>query len=404
MTTTAEFLAVGSRPSIPLLPPKSAYKITEQEDPDAADRYARDAAWEASRDVWERPLVRTPDGNDEGYRRSSSYGGPLESSTFLENWRLRKVAEGFVLDRGPLKLRYSREMARLRDAETAGADQEASAAKKEQDKICQEAMNLAGTHDKADIGTAIHDICERFDRGISLGHVPEEWWSTVEAWQRLIADFEVLSIERIVVNHGFKAGGKLDRVCRTRRPFVARKPRRKYSNRRTNTSIPARKAVIIPTGSVIIVDQKTSSSMDFAGAKFGCQGYIYATAVPYNPITKQDEPWGHEPPSPDWAAVLHTPSGEGTGSIHWIDLRQAGGAMVDAHTCYEWRNKWGRRLIDTVDPGLERDILAEHFAETATQAASIDELLELHTQAKASDCWTDELVARFTARKQELTA
>jgi hypothetical protein len=398
--TTAEFLAGGAarRPSIPLLPPKSPYKITEQEDPGAADRYARDNAWEASRDRWDKPLVRTPEGDDEGYRRASSYGGPLESSELLENWRLRKVAEGFVLDRGPLRLSFSREMARLQDAEAAGVVDEITAAKKAQDDLCQKAMDLAGAHDKADIGTAIHDICERYDRGVPLGHVPEEWWSTVEAWQRLIADFEVLSIERIVVNHEFKVGGKLDRVARTRRPFVVRKARRKYKGR------PARPPIILPAGEVIIVDQKTSGSMDFAQAKFGCQGRIYATATPYNPITRQDEPWGHEAPSHDWAAVLHTPSGEGTGYIYWIDLRQAGGAMVDAHTCYEWRNKWGRHLIDTVDPALERDILAEHFAETATAAASVDELFELHRQAKVCDCWTDDLAARFTARRLELAS
>lgn len=403
-TTTADFLAVSAKPDIPLLPPKSAYKITAEEDPGAADRYARDAAWEASRDDWGRPLVRTPEGEDLGYRRASSFGAPLESSTFLDAWQLRKVAEGFVLDKGTLRLRYSREMARLQDAEDAGADKEASAAKKEMDALCEEAMKLAGANDKAAIGTAIHDICERFDRGVSLGHVPDEWWSTVQAWQRLIVDFEVLSIERIVVNHEFKAGGKLDRVCRTRRPFVARRGKRKYSNKRTNTYLPARPPVIIPAGTVIIVDQKTSSSMDFAGAKFGCQGYIYATAIPYNPIVKADEPWGHDAPSPDWAAVLHTPSGEGTGSIHWIDLRQAAGGMVDAHTCYEWRNKWGKRLIDSVDDDTQRDELIKHFTKLATQATHVDELLELYGQARASDCWTDDLAARFTARKQELAA
>lgn len=357
------------------------------EDPLAAHRHAEETAWEESRDDWGRPQVRGRDGVMRGYRRASSFGAPLESSFKLDAWKLRQVLRGATLDRS-VRVRASRAMADL-DSEV---DDIAKAAKDELDTLAEEAMRVAGSAEKADIGTALHDVCERYDRGLPIGHVDEEWAPDVAEWQRLIADFDVLDVELIVANHEFGVAGRLDRVCRTRRPFVVRKARRRYT--RGNVTRPAAPAIVLPAGTVIVVDQKTSQSMDFAGAKFGVQVMTYATGEPYDPITETFPGWDHEQPSAQWAAILHTPSGHGEGSIHWVDLRAAYGAAVDAHVCYEWRNKYGRRLIDS--PEDDAMVLVAH-------ASDRGELSALHERAlRSADGVTDVLRKALNARWSEL--
>jgi hypothetical protein len=365
----------------------AAMAVERARDVDAAWRFVEDGEWEGGRDQWGRPLVRTPDGTMRGYRRASSFGSPLESTILLDAWKLRQVARG-VTESPALRARVARATVGL----SSELEDIVKASKKELDVIAEEAMKLAGSMDKADIGTAIHNICELYDRGLPLGYVDPEWLPDLEEWARLVAQFEVLGVEGIVVNHEFGVAGRYDRVARTRRPFVVRKARKAY--KRGNVSRPAQPAIVLPAGTVVIVDLKTSGTMDFASAKFGVQVMTYATGTPYDPLNCCDVEWEHGQPSAEWAAIVHIPSGQGRGSIHWVDLRASYGAAVDAGVCYDWRNRYGKRLIDS--PDEDWPLLAAH----AGDRAELEYVAEL--AQRADGCLSEELTVALRARWYEL--
>jgi hypothetical protein len=323
------------------------------------------------RDRWGRPLILLPDGSREvAYRRASDYGAALESAYLLERWKRRQTARG-IARRADLALEVTRaEIGLQRGAE------EASAAKKELDALVERAMDVVESGAKASIGTALHDVMERVDRGEDPGHVPEQWRADVDAYRELTAGFEVLDTERFVVCDRHEAAGTLDRTVRL------------------STALVAPDGSVLPAGAVVVGDLKTAQDMHYAGAKFAVQCWVYATGLPYDPVTRARQPWGHDTPRDDWALIFSVPSGQGRATLHWVDLRQAGAAADVASQVYAWRAE-GRKMI-VAHP------VVEHFPTTAAQCGSVAELTVAYARASAAGAWDDELRGVFSARKSEL--
>lgn len=350
-------------------------------DPERDYRRQVEALWEDERDRWGRPLVALPDGSgSEGYRRASSYGSPLEDPFRLDKWKLRQVAIGMML-RPALGVALAAVYPDL-DSDNEGA---AKDAKDEVDRIVEEAMRVAGAEEKANIGTALHKICERIDRGLDPGFIPPAYEQDIIAYVDMISAFEVLSIERIVVQDKYKVGGKLDRVVRLKRPMTVRR-----AKNRGGVHYPA---IVLPAGTVVLGDQKTSQTMDYAGSKFALQCWCYANGVPYDPVAKVREDWGHEPPNKDWAVIFSTPSGQGKASLHWVNLADATAIMEQCHQAHETRNKHGRKLI-THD--------GEDYAALADLALDLPELWALYERAVADNRWTKVLAKHFSKRRKAL--
>jgi hypothetical protein len=341
-------------------------------DPEAAYRFACRVAIENNRDHWGRPKVMLPDGSREaGYRRASSYGAPLEDDSNLIKWKLRQVERG-IARRPDLALAVTRAEIGL-----DGPAEARKAAKKELNELAEKAMDVVESSAKASIGTSLHHVFEEIDLGRDPGHVPEQWRPDVAAYQLLAQDFRVLSVERFVVQDGHQVGGTLDRAVEVLVPVTAAD------------------GTVLPAGSVIIGDVKTSQSMDFAGCKFGVQCWAYATGVPYDPIKKQRVDWGHAAPRTDWAVIFHVGSGTGQAQLHWVNLTEAAEAADDARRVYQWRNKRGKSLIT-------KGTVAEDFTVTCEVSESVFDLTMAYQRAVAAGQWNEVLKARFGKRKREL--
>lgn len=342
-------------------------------DPVARKRFEFSQAIEANRDQWGRPKITLPDEDGEiGYRRASSYGAPLEDTSALEKWKLRQVARG-IAQRSSLQLAVTRSEMGLISEEF----DEQKAAKKELDVLCEQAMEAVGSGEKAVIGTAEHHIFEKVDMGLDPGHIPEQWKPDLAAYRELTRGFESVSVELFVVQDEHRVAGTLDRAVRLRHEMVTPD------------------GTVLDPGTVIIGDVKTAQRMNFAGAKFAVQCWVYATGTPYNPITKLREPWEHEPPSRDWAVIFHVASGSGQARLYWVDLRAAAEAAEIVRDVYTWRNKLGKAMITKAN---------ENFAATIALAVDEQDLLEAYQRAVAAKVWNDSLKAMFTARKLELAA
>lgn len=347
-------------------------------DPEAERRFLWNKAIDENRDQWKRPKIKLPDGSKEvGYRRSSSYGAPLEDSTGLEKWKLRQVARG-VARRSDLMLAVTRA-----EVDLDGSEQAAKDAKKELDALAEKAMDVVESGAKASIGTSLHHVFEKLDLGQDPGHVPDPWRPDVEAYRLLTQGFRVLSTERFVVQDDHRVAGTLDRAVEALFPTPVTD---KHGNVIT----------VIPAGDVLIGDVKTSQTMDFAGCKFGVQCWSYATATPYDPIQKLRIPWGHTPPRMDWAVIFHVGSGTGQASLHWVNLIEAAEAAEEVRRVYEWRNKRGKSLIT-------KGTTVEDFTTTCEYATSQFDLQSAYQRALAAGQWNDVLKARFSRRKTEIS-
>lgn len=349
------------------------------DDPEAARKFVWSQAWEDNRDQWGRSKVMLSDGSKEvGYRRASSYGAPLENESGLVDWKLRQVARG-IARRSDLQLAVTRAEVGLDTTPDAH-----KAARKKLNDLAEEAMQAVGSGEKASIGTSLHHVFEMIDLDRDPGHVPELWRADVAAYSALRKCFRVLSAEEIVVQDDHQVGGTYDRVLELLQTMPV-------TDRRGNLR------ATLPAGEIIIGDVKTSQSMDFAGAKFGVQCFIYATAVPYDPVHKSRVPWPHKPPRQDWAVILHVASGSGKAALHWVDLREYAEAAEQARIVYEWRNRRGKASIT-------RGSVIEDFTVSCELAQTEIDLLSAYERAKAAGEWNDVLKARFSRRKAQLVA
>ena len=343
-----------------------------------------------TRDRWGRPLINPPGGGRKvGYRRASSFGSCLESDYNLQLWGKRQVARG-IARTDHLSIAVTRAESRLRDAEEAGDWKAAKAAKKELDDLCEAAMKAVGSDAAAEIGTALHHICERIDLGLDPGHIPTVLADDVRAYCALVKPrFRMVSVERFVVQDELKVGGTLDRAAELLVPM-------------TPTSDDGEPlGDELPAGTVVIDDIKTAQDMSFAGPKFGVQNWCYASGTPYDTATGQREPWGHLAPSLEWALITHVPSKQGKAALYWVNLTEAKAAAEEACTVYEWRNSRGKRLI-TRAAVIEAP--PEDFFATARDAEDITDLRAAAVRANAAGAWNEVLQQAFTRRKQELLA
>jgi hypothetical protein len=354
-----------------------------------------------TRDRWGRPEINPPDGGPKvGYRRASSFGSPLESDYNLQLWGKRQVARG-ISRTDHLAIAVTRAESRLMDADEAAMNatspvakkrawKEAKAAKQELNDLCEAAMKAVGSDAAAEIGTALHHICERIDLGLDPGHIPSVLVNDVRAYCVLTRPrFRMVSVERFVVQDDLQVGGTLDRAAELLVPMTPTDDRGNPIGEE------------IPAGTVLIDDIKTAQEMDFAGAKFGVQNYCYASGTPYNTETGQREEWGHAAPSLEWALITHLPSKQGKAALYWVNLTTAREAAEEACTVYEWRNRRGKSLITKA---VVVDAPPEDFVAVARTAESVSELSAAHERALVAGAWTDELRQTFTECKLALLA
>jgi hypothetical protein len=154
---------------------------------------------------------RDHEGNE--FRRVSTLVKKVETDTYnLDKWKIRQVAEGLAI-RDDLVLAV-KAMGRP-DLATGGWSREQ---KRTLDRIADDASEAAKQRDGAKVGTAVHTLTERVDRGEPIEQVaaglPAEPAGTIRAYALLreLNGWRTVEIERTVVCDELEVAGTFDRI------------------------------------------------------------------------------------------------------------------------------------------------------------------------------------------------
>ena len=226
---------------------------------------------EVQRDRYGRPMVVPPKGGKAvAYTRTTTVAGSLDDGTALVAWKLRMAAAGLTL-RSDLLL-----------AAAANRDN-----KLEMDKLVEDAMEAAGATKQANIGTALHTLTEKHDRGEDLGVIPDEYVADIQAYADATKKFKNIFIEQFCVLDKYKIAGTPDRVV-------------EYN------------------GELYISDLKTGS-ISYPN-KIAMQLAVYAHGLPYDPATATRGSWGGV--NQEKGIIVHLPAGSGKCELHFVDIKQ----------------------------------------------------------------------------------
>lgn len=300
---------------------------------------------EVNRDHWGRPLITPPDGGKaKPYTRATTLAGTLDNLYGLMGWKQRQTALG---------------LAAREDLLTAVAAHAND--KKRLDEICEQALEASKSSAAATMGTAIHALSEKVDRGEELPPLPAATAADLEAYRRATADLEPVLIEQMVVLDDLQVAGTPDRIVRC------------------------------PDGVVRIADLKTGN-VTFAAQKIAIQLALYAHGQVYDVAT------GERTPLPEGldletAIVIHLPAGSGT--CEQVDVDIAAGWEAVEYAV--WTREWQKRR-DLIRPRLTVDVVAEAIA----AATTTDELVALYRTHR--EVWTEKHTALAGDRKKALTA
>ena len=295
-------------------------------------------------------LVRPLDGGKPvTYTRCTTYVDCLEDTYHLNRWEQRMVATGLA-DRPDLLLAVS-----------AHRDD-----KDEMNTICYRAKEAAKSSAASTMGTAVHALCERVDRGHKLGMVPSSARRDVEAYQRATESLEHLYIEQFCVEDELKIGGTPDRVVKWGDDYF-------------------------------IADIKTGKDIQSVALKIAMQLAVYAHSTPYDPVTEQRKPFPFLVDNGQ-GLVIHLPVGEATAKLYFVDLIRGWDAVQTARYVRQWRSEknWYEDAFcpnPFALPGVDGDIV---------NATTVDELRRVATAAVIAGTWTEERQKVALLRKAEL--
>lgn len=330
---------------------------------------------EIPRDRWGRPKIHPPgecsicDGKGavrcsqgKPYTRASTLGGALEDQTNLGEWKKRVVAFG---------------LARRRDLILAAASVptwDGLDDKKRLAEIAEQAMQAAEANAAATVGTAIHALADRLDKGEQIPDVGEDQYA-LDAYADLRHHFAVHAIEQFIVCDELETAGTFDRLLSPLGVMTA------------------------PDGTVItpedrlIDDLKTSATADYFGLKFAVQLAVYGHGVPYqHGVGRLPWPDGIAPRT-DWGLIMHVPSGGSSAQLHWVNLTLGWELAKLSVQVREWRKHKG--LVVPAELPVPDVVMAAIDAEPP--GADLRERL-VGLWSQHAHAWTAVHTARVEAR------
>jgi hypothetical protein len=234
------------------------------------------------------------------YTRVTTHAEALQDSSALTRWKMRRAVLG--MGRRPDYV--------VTAASLTAEDRDRDAL----DDLAEKALEASGPN-AADVGTALHAFTDRIDRGEELGHVPEEYRPTLDAYTRAVSHLRFVEWECRTVCDELEAAGTPDRLgfC----------------------DIPDPDGV---TDALRIIDTKTGR-VDYSAGKFSTQLGIYRRSRKYHPGTGERTSWEqlHGAPVSRWGLVVHVPAGAGTAELLWIDLEHGDHGAEVAQQVRRWR-------------------------------------------------------------------
>jgi hypothetical protein len=332
---------------------------------------------------------RDHEGNE--FRRVSTLVKKVETDTYnLDKWKIRQVAEGLAI-RDDLVLAV-KAMGRP-DLATGGWSRDQ---KRTLDRIADDATQAAKQRDGAKVGTAVHTLTERVDRGEPIEQVaaglPAEPAGTIRAYALLreLNGWRSVEIERTIVCDELEVAGTFDRVDVM--PGLAAM----LGPGTCQHGCPAGSHTIgfeVPDGLVppelpVIVDVKTEESPWLNGLHIGPQLAIYSrarrmwrpTGGTYTVTSKDgsssyEAPRGEYVPAPcvrqDVAIVVHLRDGKAepyfVNLVEGWDAAQAAYAQANRETRAK-RKLGAQGAWFAAVPNVVRPKVAETFVATAVAA------------------------------------
>jgi hypothetical protein len=243
---------------------------------------------EPPRDRFGRPMVKTPEGRTKAYTRCTTYVGALEDTYNLGKWMQRMVALGLV----------------MRDDLLLAAGSLTAADKGELDKICDAAREAAAASAGATIGTALHKMCERLDRGEKF-MIPGPAKADIKAYQDATKGITWSRIEEFTVHDGLEIGGTPDRIG-------AAKGQRSR-----------------------VYDIKTGS-IEWGLAKIAMQLAVYARSEAYDVDLGTRSALDVDT---HVATIIHLPAGEGRCELVDVDIEQGWEGVQLCTAVRAWRKR-----------------------------------------------------------------
>ena len=336
-------------------------------------------AGEIPRDRWDRPLVVPPDGGKPtAYTRCTTYVGCLEDTYNLTAWQSRMVALGLAM-RPDLLLRVSSL------GPTPLEEGEARKWKKQMDATVKDAKEAAAASAAATVGTALHALTERMDRGLDVGVVPEQYKPHLAAYEAATRAFTAVHIEAFTVQDELKIGGTPDRVLQ-----------------------------IDGHDKLVIGDLKTGS-VEFGIGKMAMQLAVYAHSVLYNHQTGSRAPLGDIDHNLGLIVALDAKTAQC--KLIWVDLAAGWEAVQLATQVRAWRSRKdisrpydgpAAAVLPVAPTPVQenaRDLTREAAAALVSgikNAPSPETLIELWRAA--GSVWTQEHTELAALRKAELVA
>jgi hypothetical protein len=313
------------------------------------------ATVEPPRDRWGRYLIPDPDtGEVRAYTRATTFAKLTADTYHLNQWKVRKVVEGLAA-RPDLVLAAS----------ALTADD-----KKALENIAEAAKEHAGGSTGATIGTALHSLTEKVDRG-ETPHVVPPYDADVAAYVEAVAaaGLDILPewIEKVVVLPGLDVAGTLDRVVADR------------------------------SGRLLIADLKTGRSLPFG--EIAIQLALYANAShTFDPAT------GELTPMPDvdrdTALVFHLPARSGRCEVLEVNIAEGAAMFPTLAAVQRWRKR--KDLAGPYVPPAGTSPAEVAAAVADVEGAALDELAAWATRDVLPDdstaarlAWIEDTLARL---------
>ncbi|KKL07440.1 hypothetical protein LCGC14_2585990, partial [marine sediment metagenome] len=251
---------------------------------------------EPKRDRYGRYLLPHPDtGKEQPWTRVTTIASTTADRFGLEAWAQRNTVLGIGLRPDLYALAVS---------STVDDRQQLT-------RVVKQAQEAAKASSGANLGTALHRITERSDRGEEVD-VPAEWKGDVYAYHQTLADHHVTIhsdwIERIVVLPELGIAGTLDRLV-----------------------------TLAGQAAMTVADLKTGKDVvKYGTTEIAIQLALYANATH---VWNGD---GYDPMPPtntDKGLIIHLPVGKAECNLHTVDIAAGWETVQLALAVREWRKR-----------------------------------------------------------------
>ena len=256
------------------------------------------------------PKVMLPDGSKSvTYSRTSSVGNILEDDSGLTNWRISKALEGQA------------KRPELVAATLAASPYEDN--KKAFTQLREEAIQAGRGSFKADLGTAVHAMSERWEEDDSYDP-GDAYRPALELYSQGMARLGLVSdwIECKIVNDEHKIAGTADRIYKTTKPITTPDMQ------------------VLPSGTFLIGDLKTGDKLDYSlpGYTIQLAGYAGGSLYDVEAQIRIDTPKINQ----DWAIIVHLSVDKMVCEFLWVNLEVGRYGLELVDQVKEWRRNWRR--------------------------------------------------------------